>query len=268
MKYKLMAVDMDGTLLNNRREISQTNLKAIHRAVEQGLLFVIASGRPIQGVEKFQPILQLHSPMILYNGAMIAMPGTQEVLFKEVLEVEDARQILCLSEQYHTTACIWSNNKLYVRELNQMVDRYVKIEGVTAELLENKEDEEEVIRQGVTKILWYDEESKIRRIEQELSENPFNNVAFCTSQPFFLEFFNQKVSKGVAVQKVGEMYHIRSEETIAVGDGFNDVSMIEYAGLGVAMGNAPEVIQNKAQYVTVSNEENGIAKILEKFVLH
>jgi hypothetical protein len=263
MKYKLMAVDMDGTLLNHNREISKTNLDAIHKAVEQGLHFVIASGRPVQGVQKFQPQLQLQSPMIVYNGAMIVTPDTQEVLFECVVEAEDARQILRLSKEYQTTVCVWSKNQLYVRERTERVKDYEEIEGVPAQILE---DEEQVIEQGITKVIWYDDEDKIACIENELSNTLFHSVTFCTSQPFFLEFFNQKVSKGVAVQKLAEQYHLSAGEVIAVGDGFNDVSMIEYAGLGVAMANAPQAVKDKAQYITVSNDEDGIAKVLKEFL--
>ena len=93
----------------------------------------------------------------------------------------------------------------------------------------------------------------------------FAEVNFCTSQPVFLEFFNGQVSKGAAIAKIGEMYGIAKEEMIAVGDGLNDQSMLEYAGLGVAMANAHPKLKACAQYIADTNENEGVRKILEKF---
>jgi hydroxymethylpyrimidine pyrophosphatase-like HAD family hydrolase len=86
--------------------------------------------------------------------------------------------------------------------------------------------------------------------------------------PFFLEFVDQKVSKAIALEKMGEFYGIRREEMIAIGDGFNDLPMIEYAGLGVAMDNAPAEVKNAADYITLSNDEDGVAKVIDLFVLN
>ena len=139
------------------------------------------------------------------------------------------------------------------------------IEIVSINLL--MEDEEALLDQGITKILWYDEVPSINQWQEELKDVEFDSVTFCTSQPFFLEFFNSKVSKAVAMEKIGEIYGISREEMIAAGDGYNDLAMIEYAGLGVAMENAVDGVKAVAQYITASNEEDGIAKVIEEFIL-
>ena len=264
MEYKLIAADMDGTLLNQCGEITPRTQEAIRKAVAKGVIFSVSTGRPIQGVGIYQHILNLKAPFITYNGAMIVASDTHEILFRQELEKEDARKILKAGRDYNTTMCVWSGNKLYGNVLNDRIHDYKKLSRVEPELIE---DEEALLEQGITKILWYDEADSILRWQDELAIKDFTSTAFCTSKPVFLEFFHSQVSKALALEKIGEMYHISREEMIAVGDGFNDLSMIEYAGLGVAMGNAPEEIKKKAAYVTSSNEEDGIACVIEKFIL-
>lgn len=264
MKYKLIAADMDGTLLNNKGEITPGTLRAIEKAVESGVIFTISTGRPLQGIERYSQLLNLKAPIIAYNGALIVVADTGEILFQQNLETEDARQILKFGTRYHTTMCVWSDNQLYGNILNGRIYDYKRMSQVEPRLIE---DEEALLRQGITKILWYDEVGAIRRWQKRLACETFENVTFCTSKPVFLEFFNSKVSKAVALEKVGQLYHIKREEMIAIGDGFNDQTMLEYAGLGVAMGNAPEEIKKIAAHVTATNEEDGIAAVVEQFIL-
>ena len=265
MKYKLAAVDMDGTLLNNQDEITPHTVDTIQKSVEKGFLFCICTGRPIQGVEKYNHLLKLQSPVITYNGAMIVMSDTKEILFQQNLERDDARKILELGQKYGTTMCIWSANRLYGNVLNDRIYKYKKATGVEPILME---DMDTLLDQGITKILWYDDIEKIRQMEKEIPPSAFQNVTSCTSKPFYLEFFNSRVSKATAMEKIGELYHISREEMITIGDGFNDLSMITWAGLGAVMKNAPDGVKAHADYITAhTNEEDGVAEILEKFVL-
>lgn len=264
MKYKFAAADMDGTLLNNSDEITPITADTIQRAVQEGLIFSVCTGRPIQGVEKYNHILNLKAPVITYNGAMIVMSHTKEVLFEQGLEREDAAKILESGRKYNTTMCVWSKNQLYTNVLNDRIMEYRKATDVTPILIEN---EEELLDQGITKILWYDTIENIQKWEKEIPSDTFSSVTFCTSKPFYLEFFNKKVSKASAMERIGEHYGITREEMIGIGDGFNDLPMIEYAGLGVAMENAPDEVKEKAQYITASNECDGVAQVLETFYL-
>lgn len=264
MKYKMMAVDMDGTLLNDSKEISPRTAQAIRKAVAQGFLFTLCTGRPIQGVERYSQFLGLQAPLITYNGAMIIRSDTKEILYKQELLPEDIHKILEFGRNYNTTMCIWSGNRLYGNVLNNQIHAYKKNTGVEPVLME---DEDALIRQGVTKILWIDTEEKIKKIQEELPGDAFSQVTFCTSQTTYLEFFNSQVSKAKAMERLGQLFNIRQEEMIAVGDGLNDLPMIEYAGLGVAMENAQAQVKTRARYITSSNEEDGVGKVLEKFVL-
>jgi Cof subfamily protein (haloacid dehalogenase superfamily) len=262
MKYRLIAVDMDGTLLNSKGRISEKTIAAIRKVVEKGVLFTICTGRPIQGVERYYDVLDTNSPVITYNGAMIVMGRSREILYKQDLDPSDARDILAWGKKLGTTVVAWSDNKLYANVLNDRVHDYKQLSMVEPILIT---DVEELVNNGVTKFLWYDHAEKIRHYQEILAGKLGRGVTFCTSKPTFLEFFNSRVSKAAAMEKIGEHFGIRREEMAAIGDGFNDLPMIEYAGLGVAMGNAPEEIKRKAGYVTLSNDEDGIAYFIEKY---
>ena len=264
MLYKLVAVDIDGTLLNSQGIITEKTVNSIQRAVEKGVIFTICTGRPIQGVERFNSILNLDAPFITYNGAMIVMGKSKEILFEQGLSTEGARCILNWGKKLKTTIIVWSNNKLYVNELNERVHDYKQLSTVEPILIENEED---MIQNGITKILWYDNVEKINYYLNVLKDKLGEGVSYYTSKPTFLEFVDKRVSKAVAMEKLGSHFGIKSEEMIAIGDGFNDLPMIEYAGLGVAMGNSLEIIKERADYVTFSNDEDGIAHVLDKFIV-
>jgi Cof subfamily protein (haloacid dehalogenase superfamily) len=263
MKYKLIAVDMDGTLLNSEGKITEKTKAAIRRAVENGVIFSLCTGRPIQGVESFNSLLNLDSPIITYNGAMIVMGKSKEILFQQSLSEEAARSIFNIGREFGTTMVAWSMNQLYSYELNEKINDYKQITKVEPIVIE---DEEKIIQSGITKILWIDTPENLAHYQKVLKDRLGDSVNFCTSRPMFLEFFHKDVSKGLAMEKLGEHFGIKREEMIGIGDGFNDLPMIEYAGLGVAMGNAPDAIKAKADYVTLSNDEDGIAHVIDKFI--
>jgi hypothetical protein len=263
-KYKLMAVDIDGTLLNNQGHITEATRNAIRLGVESGLIFTISTGRPIQGVEHFNEALGLDLPYITYNGSMVVMGKSRDVLYEQKMDPTDAKSIYGLGVEYGATVIVWAHNVLYVNMLNEDAILYSKAARQPALLMG---EPEAVMESGVSKILWIDTVPNIDRDLKEVGGRLSGNVNYHTSNPIYLEFVDKKASKAIAMEKLGEHFGIRREEMIAVGDGFNDLSMIEYAGLGVAMANAVDEIKNKADYVTLSNEEDGVAHVIRKFVL-
>ena len=263
MKYKLVAVDMDGTLLNSNGKIGEDTINVIEKVIDKGILFVVASGRPIQGIKKYKNILNIKGPAITYNGAMIVSLENGEILYEQSLKKSDAEKILNIGNIKKITMCVWSKNQLYVNIINDKVNNYIKLSGVKPILIS---DYQELLKNPISKILWYDTVEKIEEVRKELSVDLFEEVTFCTSQPIFLEFFNSKVSKGKALEFIGKSYSISSQDMIAIGDGANDLSMIQYAGLGVAMGNASEEIKKYAKFITTSNDENGVGEVLDKFI--
>lgn len=265
MKYKLIAADMDGTLLNSEGKISPKTSETIQKAVDKGVVFTVSSGRPIQGILKYRKFLPLKFPAITYNGAMIVNPHNNEILFHKALEKADALKILKLGEDFSVTICLWCNNQLFVNRIDERVNKYKRLSGVEPILIDNKEA---LAEKGVTKILWYDDIKKIKSFQEALQKVSFKEVTFCTSKPEFLEFFNSGVSKAVAMEFLGNLFGIKREEMIAIGDGNNDLAMIEYAGLGISMENGSEKVKKAAGYITASNDNEGVALAIEKFILN
>lgn len=264
MQYKFMAVDIDGTLLDSNGRLTEANKEAIRLASAKGLIFSLSTGRPVQGVESIINMLQLDSPVITYNGAMVITGESREILYEQKLSAEDAKNIVELGRQRGCMVAVWAENQLYVNELSEKAIQYSTIAGIKPQRID---DLEALVRNGVTKVLWNDEPQVVEKYQDEIGPYLSSNVNYHTSRPMFLEFVDKKASKALAMEKIGEHYGIKREEMIAVGDGFNDLSMIEYAGLGVAMGNAKDAIKQRADYVTLSNDEDGIAHVIRKFVL-
>lgn len=262
MKYKLIAVDMDGTLLKNNGEISENTLSAIRDVCDRGIRFVVSSGRPVPGIRKYDFLNGIDSSAIVYNGGKIIDLKTDEVLYSQGLYPDDARKILALGDALGTTMCIWSDEKLYCNVLNERTEKYKRHSGLEPIKVT---DREALISQGIAKILWYDETERVQQFVEIMGNESFESVSCFTSNPAYLEICNALVSKAKAMEKLGEIYGIDREEMIAVGDGENDLSMIEYAGLGIAMANASEKVKSKADYITASNEDEGVAKVLYKF---
>jgi len=265
MQYKLIAADMDGTLLDSNKTISQKNLTAIRQALELGVIFTISTGRPVQGVQRYQETLQLETPIITYNGGVIVTPCGSEVLYQRNMEPESAAAVIRHGQDFDASMCIWADNKLYILREDERTIQYAKSAGGAIRI--QGDEIKEVIRRGIAKILWYDEPSKIEAFQETLRRTPLRNVVYCTSTPSFLEFVDHHVSKGQGLQFLGEHHGISAAEMIAIGDGMNDLTMLEYAGLGVAMENAPEAVKAAADVITASNEDDGVAQVIERFIL-
>lgn len=262
MNFKLIAADMDGTLLNDNKIITEATLQVIKAAVKGGAVFVFATGRPPAAVSSYQKLIGTAFPVIAYNGAMI-LDGSGSVIFEQSLSAGAARSILRRASEYNTTAFIWSHNRLFVNKLNSRAARY-KINVITEPLLCT--DEEALIREGITKILWFDTPGRSAMFQKELAGKLTADTTFCPSTPEYLEFFNSGVSKGRSLLRLAASLGIKREEIIAFGDNYNDLEMIEYAGLGVAMANAPEEIKAAADFVTRNNNDDGVGCALSHFL--
>lgn len=256
MKYKLVAMDMDGTLLNSKGALTVDTLYAIKKAKDEGIIFTLATGRPISGVVKFLEMLDFKAPIITYNGAMLIDPTDHRIIFKKDLLAKDAITIFNLGNSLNQTMCIWCDNNLYANRSDERLEKYKKISGNEPTIIS---DISELAVRGVTKILWYDDAEKISVMKESINPSIFESVTFTTSQPHFLEFFNSEVSKGVALEKLAQELGIKQEEVVAIGDGLNDLPMIKYAGLGIAMENGHKELRDAAKYVTLSNDDDGIA---------
>jgi len=265
VSYRLIAVDIDGTLLDSKSYLTPETIKAIREAVAAGFIFTICTGRPIQGVEPLIEKIGLDLPFITYNGAMIVMGKSRKILYAQTMRGEDVIPIYKLGKQLQTTVILWVNNKCYASLLGEHATRYAEPARIQPLPIDNLDD---LVAPGVTKVIFYDTVEKIGHWAKTIGPHVPPTINYCTSQPFLLEFFDHTVSKANALARLGAYYGLTREEMIAIGDGQNDLSMIKYAGLGVAMANAVPAIKQAADYVTYSNDENGVAHVIHRFCLH
>lgn len=264
MNYRLLASDIDGTLITSNQELTDETLAAINALKNEGKFFTLSTGRPIMGISKYTHLVSPGVPLISYNGAMIIRPDNGEIIFERGLSGTSAREIIRRGNELGTIVIVWAKNKLFANKINEYVEGYRRITGEEINLLV---DPESVIALGVTKCLWLDNPEKISKYNDDLHNMPIEGVNFCTSTPMLLEFMCEGVSKGEGLKKVCEYCGVDISEAIAAGDELNDMSMIEVAGLGVAMGNAHSAIKDAANYITLTNDENGLAVMIKEFML-
>ena len=263
-QYKLLAVDMDGTLLNSQSEITENTKAALLSAIDAGVIFVISTGRPMCGVEDVNALFPKDLPFIIFNGAMALMGKSRRVLFSKPLGFEYAKEIYNIGVSRDIPVVLWTNGELFVSRNCEAVKNYQKISGVTPRIIDDINAFEGV---DVCKMIWIDAPENAAMYQAEMSAYFGGNVNAHTSRPYLLEFVDAGASKALAMEAIGKAYGIDKNEMVAVGDGYNDISMLEYAGLGVAMGNAPDDIKQLCQYVTSSNDDDGIADVIYKYFL-
>ena len=263
MDHRLIAADIDGTLLNSKGELTERTLRAVRAAIDKGVYFVLSTGRPLQGIAKLVERLGLNDmPYILYNGAMVVMEG--ETIYSLTLSPSDARLIAEEGHKRNSTMICWSANALYSEFIDEKVIFYKSITGVEPIVLSSLAD---IADNGITKFVWYDGVEATKSNYRELGALYGDRINIAPSRVDFLEFVNKNCSKATAMQKILERLSIKREESVAIGDGFNDLPMLEYAGLGVAMGNADEKVKARCGYVTDTCDCDGLAKFLEEYVL-
>ena len=275
MTYRMLATDLDGTLLDRKGEISPGNRTAIRRAVEKGIPIILCSGRfPVEGLANFGKELALDFPGNYYiggNGALLVDAATLGVVEGNYLSLSSAAELIRRTkalppelqpEQVH----ICTTKGFYFRD--PVGDRYDYIKPYGLEVGIFSEDLREV-RGEIGKLRFVSDRPDfavnfVRAMEPFCPADALGYIM----PPSLGEYVGIHAQKGYAVGLLAKRLGISMEEVICVGDSFNDVSMIEEAGLGVAVANATEIVRQKARLVlTETNEEDAVGKLIEKFLL-
>ncbi len=263
MPYQMIATDLDGTLLDDNKQISKENQKAVCYAMDKGIVFVPCTGRAVQGITRFPFLVSLQTLAVAYNGGMIVNLRNNEIVYHCPLQKADDEFIIQAGLTLDTNICVWIDNRLYCNRINAQTLKYGSINGVQPLLFH---EYAELPENAVTKILWYDTEEKIVGYTQSMEKFVSENVTCCTSMPCFLEFFNSRTSKALALAHIADRYHISPKNIMAFGDEKNDMSMLAFAGMGIAMANARDEVKEKADFITLSNNRNGFAQAVYRFV--
>lgn len=261
---KLIAIDVDGTLLDSEHQLSDENKKWLRFVVSQGVTLALASGRPLHGLFDVYEQLELEEGnhyLVGFNGAQIADAKTHKLIYEQTHSIELSKQILRFLEQFDISVILSKGSELYVQDLNAyMLDVESSTNKMDVVLVDNLAD---FIDYRPNKILISGEPSKLKTLRNQI-EAPFKDIVdFVPSSPHFLEIIVKDCNKGTSVAKIQEILNIQQADVMAIGDNYNDLTMIEYAGVGVAMGNAYPDIQAKANFVTLNNDENGVAHALK-----
>lgn len=268
--YKLIAIDMDGTLLRNDKTISQLTKNSIKKATELGIKIVLTTGRPIQGIKNYLNELELTEEdeyVIALNGALVCKTIDYSVISSNAtLTGKDLKFIYTKVKDLNTSIHAFTNGYDLVNKKSKFSDdeeKRINLKVKVVDFLKDVSDTDEIL-----KVVLEEEkevlDKAIIKIPSELSLH-YNTTR---SLDFMFEFMKKGCNKSTGIEILAQHLNINKDEIIAIGDAINDIEMIEYAGLGVAMGNAPDEIKKKADFVTMSNEEDGVAYVIEKFIFN
>ena len=267
MKYKLIACDLDGTLLNENRQVSERSRAAILRFVDAGGIFVTATGRPFLGTDIVNDLFDRDMPFIVFNGAAAYMGKSKELLFESFLDFKFAKEAFDIGQERDFAQVIWTRSELRANRICEWTLRYQSLYTnldmpIISDLSQLGDDVN-----SIAKVLWLLEPDKVEKFRHEMIDFFGEKLNCFSSLPFILEFVSPGASKGVALAEVGRILGVSSSEMIAFGDAYNDVSMLEYAGCSVAMENAPDDIKESCDIVAPSNNNDGVATVIEQIVL-
>jgi len=258
------AIDLDGTLLDSQYQLSEENCQAVKKLAEKGVIVVLASGRMHATILPFSRRIHIEDPIISYNGAMAKHVKTEEVLHHIPIPSHLSEEIieLCAMRKLHLN--FYLNDTLYVRELNRWSELY---DGRTKATSHPVGDLHRFDGQEPTKLQIVDAPENIDNLSIEFKDYFQKNLYITKTQPEYLEFMNPEVSKGRALIAVTEKLGINKEKIVAFGDGYNDISLMEAAAFRIAMENSVEEIKTLADYITGTNDENGVATAIKTLLL-
>lgn len=268
MNKKILALDLDGTLTNSRKEITPRTRKALIEIMKRGHTVVLASGRPEQGVLRVAESIDLHKYdgyVLSYNGGRVIKCSTGEVLHAQYLPEKVVPEIFNLADELGIGMMTY-NQKGIVANMHN--DEFMELEAFINHMdIVHYENPMEQITEPVNKCLGTAPVESALKYVKIFQEKFQGYISVGRSEPFFIELMPLGIDKAVSLGRLSAMVGLGRENVIACGDGYNDISMVEYAGLGVAMANAQDELKEVADYVTFSNDEDGVAHIIEKYIL-
>jgi len=293
----MIAMDMDGTLLDSECRMSADAVEAIKTAAAGGVLVTIATGRMFSSAVQYAERLGIDAPLITYNGALVKSVVSRETYFHCPLDYALACRAVEFMERYPVSINLYFDDKLYVKEIDDRVRGYAELSRVEAypvgDLIAFMGGDAQVIAErmvngrqdsshddndrcgcggdgtkvGPTKILAIGKPEDLAVIREDMLSEFKDTLYITGSQPQYLELMANGVSKANALQMLAKRFGIPRQNIMAVGDSHNDVEMLEYAGIGVAVANAVGRAREEADYVTSALYSDGVAEAIRKFVL-
>ncbi len=261
----LIALDLDGTLTNSRKEVTKHTKDCLLRLQEAGTKIALASGRPTYGVTPLAQELLLpryEGYILSYNGGKITACSTGKTLFRQQLPDGAIPRLAALRDELSLELLTYEGTCIITEDPeNPYVQKEAAINRMEVRKISSFAD---YVTFPVTKCLMVGEGSYLASVESYAAQQLGEDFSVYRSEPYFLEIVPQGIDKARSLERLLSSLSLKKENLLAFGDGYNDISMLRYAGLGVAMANASEEVKKAADRITLSNDEDGVARILEE----
>lgn len=265
MTYKLIALDLDGTLLRDDLSISPRVLSTLERARQQGILLTLATGRGYPSMRSWVHRLGITTPVIGYQGAIIVDPLSHTPIYQRTFPRSLVTRLCDFARAYSLSLTIYVNDQIYVEDKRQSDEFYDKWFGLPHYLVD---DLAASIQAEPTKFIIIGTGEELDRIRPEVERQFGEHLDIVRSHEYFLEGLSSGTNKGQALAWLAERLGIPQQEVMAIGDSGNDKEMVAWAGLGVAMGNASAEARRAAKYIAPTVDEDGVAEAIERFCLN
>ena len=270
MTIKMIATDIDGTLVNDDKKITTRTLKALKAARDKGVYVVLCTGRPVSGIQNYLDELGLtgkNDYAITFNGAQAMNVGTNEIIFENDITYEEYVEFVKMSSNLNIKGqLVTSDSQLYVTDKD--ISKYSVIDAFYTNMPLHYRSLDEVDNKiKGTKFMWVDDPEKIAQASNHIPQEIKDNYYVVLSAPWFLEFTNPLATKGNAVLELAKTLNIKRDEIMTIGDENNDLTMLEEVDLSVAMGNGNQRVKEVATVITDDNNHDGLGKAVEKYVL-
>ena len=258
--YRIIALDLDGTLLNSQRVVTPRTLDLLLRLQEEGHKIVISTGRPIFGATKVAELLQLEKfggYVMAYNGGVVQDWKTKEIIYSNFLQ-HDA---IVSAYQYakdtgFALVCYHDEFLVSEHEMNPYLEFSLKRNGLTFKQVDNFLKE---VTYPISKCMIIGEPDSLHQLEERILDTHSTSFTVYRSEPFFLEVVPENINKATGLRVLLRHLNVPQSILIAFGDSYNDIPMIHFAGIGVAMGNAPQEVKDAADHIAPTNDEEGVA---------
>lgn len=262
MQYKLVAIDMDDTLLNANLEIHPANREAIAQAVAKGVKVVIASGRMYRSLLPYHRELGLDTPIIAYQGAWVKDPVRNELWYEQPVPLTDALEVVAEAYRWPVDINLYLDDRLYVDRDTPAVRDYAAMSRVDFYPVGNLLD---FLKAPPAKILFIGGEEVLLPMQDRLKQL-FPHLFITRSKAHYLEVMHPRANKKEALAFLVERFCLTPEEVIAIGDSYNDICMLQFAGVGAAVAGAREEVKAVADFVAAPGDD-GVAQVIRKYIL-
>lgn len=259
MAYKLLALDLDDTLLDSNGVCPAHTLSLLNQLKANGVYICIATGRSYAGVKRYADLIQPNAPIITYVGAEIH--ENDKTLFSSPVSAKDTKALFDFAKQNKLYLQVYLGDDYCFETHTKYSDIYESFYGFPGREIPGMLDMENIV---TPKVLFICEANDSIPLQNELIAQ-FPDLTIMCSRPQYVECLHKNASKGNALRQIAEYLHIQQNEIVAIGDSQIDISMIEYAGLGVAVENARKEVKNAADFITRSNNAEGVAYVIERF---